>query len=100
MKNSRDSFKFRINGLGSVLNLGGQSGRRLRNSLRTLRLIFSVTESTIQYFTDRDNINSTVAGLVSGALCKVAGAKVGCDCGSLRCIAAAARKRKYVPILG
>ncbi|XP_015937758.1 mitochondrial import inner membrane translocase subunit TIM23-2 [Arachis duranensis] len=98
-----DSFKIRVN---RVLNSGIQRGRRLGNSLGSLGLIFSVTESTIQYFTDRDDmVNSAAAGLATGALFKAAaGPRSAVIAGVLGGIAAAATVagkqalRRYVPI--
>ncbi|MED6160214.1 hypothetical protein PIB30_049254 [Stylosanthes scabra] len=98
-----DSFKIRVN---RILNSGGQRGRRLGNSLGTLGLIFSVTESAIQSLTDRDDmVNSAAAGLVTGALYKAAaGPRSAAIAGVFGGIAAAATVagkqvlRRYVPI--
>ncbi|MED6137207.1 hypothetical protein PIB30_062912 [Stylosanthes scabra] len=86
--------------------LGGQRGRKFGNSLGTLGLIFSVTESAIQSFTDRDNmVNSVTARLVIGALYKAAaGPRSVAIAGVLGGIAAAVTVagkqalRRYVPI--
>ncbi|KAL1308385.1 hypothetical protein HN51_050331 [Arachis hypogaea] len=65
-----DSFKIGVN---RVLNSGGQSARRIGNSLGMVGLIFSTTESAMHYFTDKDDmVNNTIAGLATGILYKAA----------------------------
>ncbi|MED6188612.1 hypothetical protein PIB30_087529 [Stylosanthes scabra] len=98
-----DSLKIRVN---QFLNSGGQRGCRFGNSLGTLGLIFSITESAIQSFTDRDNmVNSASARLVTGALYKAAAgprsvAIAGVFGGITAAVTMAGKQalRRYVPI--
>ncbi|XP_061338056.1 mitochondrial import inner membrane translocase subunit TIM23-1-like [Gastrolobium bilobum] len=100
---SGDSAKLRIN---RVLNSGGQSGRKLANSLGVLGLIFSGLETGMIYFRGRDDlVNSAVAGLGTGALYRAAaGPRSAAIAGAIGGIAAAVAVsgkqalKRYVPI--
>ncbi|XP_054783135.1 mitochondrial import inner membrane translocase subunit TIM23-2-like [Prosopis cineraria] len=98
-----DSLKLRVN---RVLNSGGQTGRRLGNSLGVLGLIFAGLESGVIHFRGKDDLlNSVVAGLGTGALYRAAaGPRSAAIAGAIGGIAAATAVagkqslKRYVPI--
>ncbi|KAF8397008.1 hypothetical protein HHK36_018646 [Tetracentron sinense] len=98
-----DTLKLRIN---RVLNSGGQSGRKLGNSLGVVGLIFAGLESGIIHMRGTDDLmNSVLAGLGTGALYKAASgprsAAVAGAIGGLAAGVAVAGKqaiKRYVPI--
>ncbi|KAK9127297.1 hypothetical protein Syun_016094 [Stephania yunnanensis] len=66
-----DSAKLRVN---RVLNCGGQSGRRVGNSLGVMGLIFAGLESGVTHLRggSDDVLSSVLAGLGTGAIYKAA----------------------------
>ncbi|CAI0384526.1 unnamed protein product [Linum tenue] len=84
-----ESMKLRLN---RVLNSGGQSGRRLGNTMGVLGLMFTGIESGLIALRDVDDLaNTVVAGLGTGAIYRAArGPRSAAIAGAIGGVAAAA----------
>ncbi|CAL1356427.1 unnamed protein product [Linum trigynum] len=84
-----ESMKLRLN---RVLNSGGQSGRRLGNTMGVLGLMFTGIESGLIALRDVDDLaNTVVAGLGTGAVYRAArGPRSAAIAGAIGGVAAAA----------